>query len=462
MKMYKRLQLLGIAFYFLFILFAQLLWLFDPLRIGNNIYWIDLLDILLYVTVMIPLIWWLASITGLYTIWRRRKFREKRTILSAIHILIKIGVLVCSFISIYYICFKTGDLVGIGVILTITCVLVVLDTLIVDFTIYHRIPWKGWMRAIVVLALGVILLYPTAYTVTFPGLTMDMNRYAQVVDTNPQGEIMGVLVFSRPATPIDWLYAQIFPYYDIEPRRRTDQTLTEQLERVLDMKVNANRVASTIAFQQAGLGNGFTSNGALITALVPGSPAANLLQVGDKIINLNGYGVSSVEEFQELMAITTPGMDVQLTIVRSAEEIVFVTTTQYLPEDQDTAVLGVSIIDDIVYDIPNEVLYYTYLLHKGGPSHGSMLALTLFNQLSPNSIMNGNKVAGTGTIQMDGTIGRIGGIKQKAYTVERAGADVFFVPASQYEDAREGSKTLNIVPVRTLTDIIEWLEENPK
>jgi PDZ domain-containing protein len=124
--------------------------------------------------------------------------------------------------------------------------------------------------------------------------------------------------------------------------------------------------------------------------------------------------------------------------------------------------VGVQIVDAVELDLPLEVKFKSHLFHKGGPSHGAMLALTLMNQLIPGGVTRGNHVAGTGTIDIYGNIGSIGGIAQKALLIERAGADVFFVPAAQLEEARKDTKDLNIVPVNTIDDMLQWLQNHPK
>ncbi|MBW7455556.1 hypothetical protein K0U00_16145, partial [Paenibacillus sepulcri] len=91
-----------------------------------------------------------------------------------------------------------------------------------------------------------------------------------------------------------------------------------------------------------------------------------------------------------------------------------------------------------------------------------ILALTLINQLTPGGVTYGNRVAGTGTLDAAGAVGPIGGIEQKAYAVDQTDADVFFVPAGQEQDARKGAPDLNIVPVHSLDEILNWLKSHPR
>ncbi|MFP4636318.1 MAG: S16 family serine protease [Nitriliruptoraceae bacterium] len=95
-----------------------------------------------------------------------------------------------------------------------------------------------------------------------------------------------------------------------------------------------------------------------------------------------------------------------------------------------------------------------------GSSHGSMVALTTYVQASNKDLAQGRHIAGTGGILGDGTITPIGGLPSKAEAAHRAGAQVLLVPASQawqLEDIEFPGMT--VVPVDTLQDAIQWLEQ---
>ena len=75
----------------------------------------------------------------------------------------------------------------------------------------------------------------------------------------------------------------------------------------------------------------------------------------------------------------------------------------------------------------------------GGPSAGLMMALNVYNNLIPEDITNSMIVAGTGTIEIDGSIGPVGGIKQKIIAAKRAGAELILVPVANFEEAKQFS-----------------------
>ena len=92
--------------------------------------------------------------------------------------------------------------------------------------------------------------------------------------------------------------------------------------------------------------------------------------------------------------------------------------------------------------------------------------LSIYNALVNEDITlkNGNSliVAGTGTINLDGTIGAIGGIEQKVVKAYISQVDVFFVDSYDYDDAVAACEKLGydssfIKKVTTFSDILDEL-----
>nr|WP_281378724.1 PDZ domain-containing protein [Paenibacillus phyllosphaerae] len=252
----------------------------------------------------------------------------------------------------------------------------------------------------------------------------------------------------------------MFPHIAIS-KRDTTQSIGEQLQAAHSQRVGANEVGSAVAFQRVGIGQGIIPTGVYVLAIMKDSPVVDLLKPGDQITAVGGKAVATAAELSEVMSDVAPGKTLNLAIKRDGEELKIAAMTKPSADDAERAVFGIQIEDRVHADLPREVDYRSYLVYQGGPSHGAILALTLIDQLTPGGVTYGNQVAGTGTIGADGTVGLIGGIEQKAYVVWRSGADVFFVPDEQAEEARKGAPALNIVPVRTLDDMLNWLRTHP-
>jgi Lon-like protease len=98
-----------------------------------------------------------------------------------------------------------------------------------------------------------------------------------------------------------------------------------------------------------------------------------------------------------------------------------------------------------------------------GNSGGLMQTLNLYNRLVEEDITKGLRIAGTGTIEADGSVGPIGGVRQKVITAAREGIDVFFVPLRDYPDARAEldllQSPMQLIGVATFLDAVEALRQ---
>lgn len=94
----------------------------------------------------------------------------------------------------------------------------------------------------------------------------------------------------------------------------------------------------------------------------------------------------------------------------------------------------------------------------GGPSAGMMFTLEIMNQLTEEDLTGGLRMAGTGTISHDGTVGAIGGVTQKVHAAIDAGATVVFIPANNYDDAvAAAGDRIIVVRVETIDDALDYI-----
>ncbi len=99
------------------------------------------------------------------------------------------------------------------------------------------------------------------------------------------------------------------------------------------------------------------------------------------------------------------------------------------------------------------------LTDVGGPSAGLFFALGIVDKLTPGDLTGGEVIAGTGTIEPDGTVGPVGGVALKTQAAKRDGATVFLVPEAECGDAEsELPEGLRLVPVAELSDAVASLE----
>ncbi|WP_338552047.1 S16 family serine protease [Paenibacillus sp. KS-LC4] len=475
-----RYYIAGLVLALLYIMAAELIWLPAPLKLpASGILWIDMINWLLYALAIIPLLWLAGGCRGIV---ERRKRSGGFAPVAAIRFerllaVVQYGIAILGVSAILSIVIFPQRLMLslplIGGMLLIVCIEMAWSELLVRRSHSRRggrLPktFIGMLGS--ALAAAFVLVYPTDYIVTYPGLTMNMNRYAHVEGGAAGGSISGVLVFDRPAVPADWLYSLVLPEYTFERKPENEPSLSESYTLVSTMKADANSVAAAIAEGKAGIGAGVTTTGVRIVGMTKDSIAQGVLVPGDLIVSLNGKAVDNVMELTSYMedpAFVTPGKPVQVTVQRGtlAEKLTLeVKTAAAAATDQwpVRAVFGISVQNELKLDAPRPVSYYSYIAHIGGPSHGAMLTLALLDQLTPGGVTHGLNVAGTGTIEPDGSVGLVGGVPQKAYAVSRTDADVFFVPEELAPEAKSAAPELRVVPVRTIDDILLWLQTHGK
>jgi PDZ domain-containing protein len=95
----------------------------------------------------------------------------------------------------------------------------------------------------------------------------------------------------------------------------------------------------------------------------------------------------------------------------------------------------------------------------GGPSAGTMMALAIYDRLTPGDLTGGHRVAGTGTIDScSGEVGPIGGIREKVAAAQAGGMQIFLTPAADAADARKASDGMKIVAIKSFDDAVDYLE----
>jgi PDZ domain-containing protein len=95
-----------------------------------------------------------------------------------------------------------------------------------------------------------------------------------------------------------------------------------------------------------------------------------------------------------------------------------------------------------------------------GPSAGLAFTLGLIAKLDPADLTGGQRIAATGTMSLDGTVGDVGGVAQKTAAVRNAGATVFFVPVPELKVAEaHAGKTLKVFAVANVSQALADLEQ---
>ena len=188
-----------------------------------------------------------------------------------------------------------------------------------------------------------------------------------------------------------------------------------------------------------------------VAAVGKGTPADGVLEAGDLILSIDGVRLRTLTALRNAIQKVPDGRSVPLRIKRDGTT----QTVEVTPTVQDDRkIIGVDIASAIVR-FPFEVSL-NIDTQIGGPSAGLMFALGIYDTLTPGSLTGGETIAGTGTLDLSGKVGPIGGIDQKIAASREAGAKIFLVPADNCRDVADARRgDMRLVKVSTMSDAVE-------
>ncbi|WP_209325073.1 YlbL family protein [Brevibacterium renqingii] len=193
----------------------------------------------------------------------------------------------------------------------------------------------------------------------------------------------------------------------------------------------------------------------LVDDVVKDSPARGKLRKGDRIISVNGKKLDSDPAAAQIMSSTVQSAEsVDLVIDRDGKS----EKLSLKPADiEGRKAIGITMKQD--FEFPVDVKFNVEGV--GGPSAGTMFALAIIDELTPGAMTGGKHVAGTGEIDPSGTVGPIGGARQKVAAATENGATLFLSPADNCAEvlsAADQSK-ITVARIDTLDDAETAVEQ---
>ncbi len=187
-----------------------------------------------------------------------------------------------------------------------------------------------------------------------------------------------------------------------------------------------------------------------VAGTVEGSDAHGKIEKGDVIVSIDGVTVPDYTTLLDHLAGVDPGSTITLKVNRDGQPVDVPIVTGTKPDG--TAQIGIFI--DPTFDYPVDVKIS--IEDIGGPSAGTMFALGIVDKMTPQDETGGKNVAGTGTIDVNGDVGPIGGIQQKMPGALRDGATWFLAPSSNCNEVvGHVPEGLRVVKISTLHEARE-------
>ena len=312
---------------------------------------------------------------------------------------------------------------------------------------------------ILIISLLLIFLTPMPYYIEAPGGITSLDNKVTIGNKKIDGSYnLSYVAEYRGSIPM-LIYAYFNKDFDIYKKEEIlleEETNSEYLKRdklYLEQSISNAVIA---AYKQAGKTVNINSSYLYVGYILENSDTN--LEIGDCIIKINGLKITSKEEVNKLLNGANKGDKLDIVVLNDGKE--YKKEARVITEDGKN-LIGIVPIEVIDYDVLPEVEIIMAENESGG-SGGLMLSLAIYDLLSDNNLAKGRKIAGTGTIEADGSVGKIGGIEYKIKGAVKDSADIFFVPDENYEEAvkvkKENNYKLKLVKVSTLKEAINYLE----
>ncbi len=319
-----------------------------------------------------------------------------------------------------------------------------------------------------VVALGIVLLAVALGLAIFPS-----NEYIFLPDrahpvaplvTVPgghdpaRGGIYFVDVVVRKASLLERLFGGLHEGADLYPASAVNPPgVGDTQRRQIDSQdmARSQQVAAAVALKAAGEKVTLRSVGARVDLIEPGMPAVGKLEPDDILTAVGGTPVRSPHDVYVAMSKHRIGEVVRFTLRRGTTTLVIPIRTVASAQGPRRPVVGVFLTTAVDIHLPIAVRINAG--DVGGPSAGLAFALEVYEE-DAHDVVHGHRDAATGEIFSDGSVGPIGGVKQKTIGARQAGVDAFLVPAG--ENAREARKYaggLRIIPVESFPQALRAL-----
>ena len=326
---------------------------------------------------------------------------------------------------------------------------------------FKNIIKNNYKEILVYIIVFIILTFKLPYYIYIGGGIVDLDKRIDLKG-NETGSYNMAYVKEIHATIPTYLLSYIIPTWDLESINNSKFDETEDNKNI-DIRdklylEEANNNAIINAYKLSG--SSIIINDSSFKVIYISNKSDTNVLVGDKLISVNGVKVSNNLEYKEYLNNLNIGDKLKVIVERDGKEV---ECYAKLIELNNQKIVGLYLVNIYDYEV-NPKINLKFKWNESGPSGGFMLSLAIYDKLVSEDLTKGRKIVGTGTIDIDGNVGEIGGVKYKLIGAVKNKADIFFVPENNYEEAlkvkNKFNYKINLVKVKNIQEAIEYLQNN--
>lgn len=317
---------------------------------------------------------------------------------------------------------------------------------------------------LVLFLITIIALYPVKYYIVVGGGIKDIGSRVKVKNSyKEKGSFNISYVTEINGTVVSYLLSYVIPSWSREKEDNYKYNNTETIEEIekrnlisLDQSSNnAIYYAYTLANKEVELKD------TKFYILTKYPKYDNPFKVGDELKEIDSIKIEKLEDIRQIISKHKPNDIIDFKVIRNNKEKMLKIKV-YKDKEDNSSVVG--IIATTLYEYTTDPkVNVKFAVNEAGPSGGLITALSIYNKLVKKDITKGKTIAGTGTMEPDGTVGSIGGIEYKLIGANKH-ADYFLVPSGKnYKEAKKIKKEkhlkIKLIPVKSLKDAINKLDK---
>ncbi len=305
-----------------------------------------------------------------------------------------------------------------------------------------------------------ISLYRINYYIYSPGSLVNLTDRIIVDNSyNQKGNFNLTYVTSRHATILTYLLSYIIPNWDLEniDEVRIDNEEDNDIFTRGQIYLKETSYDAVIAaFNEANIPYEIKSIDVTVTHVF--ESAKTNLKIGDIIKKINGIKINSVDDISNILKDYNENDKIVIEVLRNNK---IVSCYAYIRNENNRNIIGVALA--LIKDVEtNPKVEFVFKDSESGSSRGLMCALDIYNKITEYDLTKGDIISGTGTIDENGNVIEIDGVKYKLLGAVNNNAKVFIVPSKNYGEAikikNNNNYDIEIIEATTLHDVIEKLK----
>jgi len=312
---------------------------------------------------------------------------------------------------------------------------------------------ENFKYLIFMIVLMTIVNIELPYYIEAPGGTINLTKRIDDDYNKKDGSLNMLYVTHYKGNIVTVALSKILPKWDLNEmsnQQISDETSQEIYERNRIMLDNSIQSATLVAYTHANKKIDILEKQNIVIA----TTKDNGIEIGDIIISIDNNPVEDINTIKNYIKEKNTGDKIQLLIKRDDKEKEITIT---LEEDK---IIGLATVTNYIYETEDE-LDINFKNGEGGSSGGLILTLGIYSEITGIDILKGRHIAGTGTIDKDGNIGEIDGIKYKIAGAVKNKMDIILVSPYNYEEAKQviaqNNYDIELVKVSTFKEAIDYL-----